>query len=634
MGWELVLRGPTSLYLSRRVMEHDVAVTKQQIRDSMLHERRESIRIPSVQAFVRDVEQTRMRQGQVRSIFSLFGDSSNLHEIAQISSALPRSERSHFLCQRLRPYLQLVEGDLRDVHTGLRLMDIWRYFRLTWSTPYRPNPGRNLFYLIRDAAQECHPIIGIAALGNAMIGLRCRDDRIGWTPDAIAGQLRATKDNTTLFRSTTRHLASLLEGYLETGISTISIDGLTTQNEVTYPSEDGIMALEAIAAEATQERYEHLRQENQFDEEDELTLEVPGATPQVARERRDSYQSLFRRKRAQKLATLLRAKYICQQKDVFTNPPVGLPKLLWSDSTWTSRSEAGRFALRNILLAQKDTKIGTSMMEVTVCGAVPPYNFLLGGKLVAMLLTSPQVVAEYRARYNNRASDIASQMAGQDVTRAADLVYLGTSSLYAGRLDSERFADTESGSKIPSRFASASQYNRVRVPAAILRGTGEVNYECIGITSGFGVVHFATDTREALEDLDIITMGTKRVNSVFGEGTSPRMRKIRQGISHLGLDDRFLIHGQARLVYGINLAHNTERYLLGVDNEPDYIFPQEAPIAATESIAVYWVERWLSSRVEHEETRTKLAEFRAENFAVSLEYGDATAPQQNLTLQL
>lgn len=35
------------------------------------------------------------------------------------------------------------------------------------------------------------------------------------------------------------------------------------------------------------------------------------------------------------------------------------------------------------------------------------------------------------------------------------------------------------------------------------------------------------------------------------------------------------MHGQARLIYGIRLARNTERYLMGQDPEPEYIFPQK-----------------------------------------------------------
>lgn len=597
------------------------------------------LRVPSVQAFVRSMEQPRPSSRGERSILSLFGDGARLHRLTSEAASLPRLERVSFLRQHIQPYLQLVEGERRDPHTKLRLIDIWRYFRLTWSTPYRSTPGRNLFYLVRDAAEEGHPVVGIAALSNAVIGLRCRDDRIGWTPDALAEQLLAARrGDVETYRQTAWTVAALLERYLETGVAAISWGDITIANEVAYPSEDGIAALEAIAAEAMQARYDRLREERGVaDMEDFRLEEPPDGSPIGAREDRASHHALFHRKRAQKLAALLRAKLLCQQKNVFTNAPEGLPRLLWNDAAWTRPSEAGRSALRTILLAQKDTKIGTSMMEITVCGAIAPYSYLLGGKLVAMLLTSPQVVQEYRARYGRQSSTIASQMAERDVTRDADLVLLGTSSLYAGRLDAKRFGEggkDAKSAKMSPQFVSASQYNRLRLPAALFGSVGEVRYEHLGITSGYGVVHFSADTRKALERLDILASdGARRVNSVFGEGTSPRMRKIRQGISLLGLNDHFLIHGQARLVYGIRLARNTERYLMGLDPEPDYVFPQDVPEAATQTIAEYWVERWLASRVEHPETLDRLDRFEPKHHAVSREYGDPT-PTANLTLRL
>ena len=73
----------------------------------------------------------------------------------------------------------------RDQFTNIRLIDIWRYFRHSWSTRYRSSPGRNLFYLVRDAAQPNHPIIGISALGNTVMQLTPRDETLGWTIDGL-----------------------------------------------------------------------------------------------------------------------------------------------------------------------------------------------------------------------------------------------------------------------------------------------------------------------------------------------------------------------------------------------------------------------------------------------------------------
>jgi hypothetical protein len=48
------------------------------------------------------------------------------------------------------------------------------------------------------------------------------------------------------------------------------------------------------------------------------------------------------------------------------------------------------------------------MMNIMVCGAIPPYNHLLGGKLVGMAVAGPEVISEYQRKYEESISNIAS----------------------------------------------------------------------------------------------------------------------------------------------------------------------------------------------------------------------------------
>ena len=618
IGWRMRLAGP-KIYLRRPELDENITVAKQRVRDSMGFERRESLLTPAVHDFVRSMERRRIVQDRPRSILSLVAEGDKLYPLLKTAANLQGVERIEALKKIVDPYLQLVEGDTRDKFTDIRLYDIWRYFRLTWSTPYRSTPGRNVFYLIRDRKQECHPVIGIAALANCVIGLKSRDDQIGWTPDAVADELlRAKAVGDRKFRHAAWQIAELLEKHLENGIAAIATDGIATPHTIAHPTPEAIAEIEAYADEAAASRYDHLKQEAQNAEEFELELMMSetGDQPSQPRESKESSLALFRRKRAAKLANLLQAKLLMQKLNVFDNPVVGLPMLLWNDKAWNVKSDKGRSAIRTLLNANKESKIGTSMMEIIVCGAIAPYNFLLGGKLVAMLLTSPELIRDYEQRYGQQASTIASQVAGYDVTRPASIVYLGTSSLYT----SMTTTNAESKSSKPS---GASQYNRIKVPATIAGSAGEIAYKYIGATEGFGVVHFSADTRRVLEELDMIEYQAKRINSVFGEGTSPRLRKIRQGISLLGLDDRYLIHGQSRLIYRIDLAHNTTDYLCGRNNEPDYIFPLQHPKRTTKKIANYWIERWLSSRLNHAPSLEAVANFKRDSIAISREYHTA-----------
>ena len=72
-----------------------------------------------------------------------------------------------------------------DEFTHIPLGDIWRYFRYTWTIPAANIPGRQLWYLVRDAMHPHHAVMGIAALSNAPLQLKERDKALGWTFEAF-----------------------------------------------------------------------------------------------------------------------------------------------------------------------------------------------------------------------------------------------------------------------------------------------------------------------------------------------------------------------------------------------------------------------------------------------------------------
>src|SRR5262249_44718573 len=153
-----------------------------------------------------------------------------------------------------------------------------------------------------------------------------------------------------------------------------------------------------------------------------------------------------------------------------------------------------------------------NMMDITVCGAIAPYNALLGGKLVSLLLCSPEVVRQYAKRYGHQPSVIASCMKGRAVVREPKLVLLCTTSLYGG---------------------GSSQYNRLVVPAEAISGKPDTTlaYEEIGWSKALGSFHLSRETQSSIKVLAKRMNHSRRVNSIFGEGVNPLMRKIREGLS-------------------------------------------------------------------------------------------------------
>ena len=125
-----------------------------------------------------------------------------------------------------------------------------------------------------------------------------------------------------------------------------------------------------------------------------------------------------------------------------------------------------------VLRHVKATRVGINLLEITICGAVPPYNAMLGGKLVAMLLTSPEVVQEYERRYRKSYSLIASSTAGRAVQR---------------RPNSSRWA-------LPASLASARQCitgSRSLPWRSAARPDETVQYEELGSSVGYGSIQFS-----------------------------------------------------------------------------------------------------------------------------------------------
>ena len=117
------------------------------------------------------------------------------------------------------------------------------------------------------------------------------------------------------------------------------------------------------------------------------------------------------------------------------------------------------------------------------------------------------------------------------------------------------------------------------------------------------------ETVKTLVSLVQQTRNGQRVNSIFGEGVSPKLRKIRDGLDALNLPaDDLLKHGRQRIVYGIPIARNVHEFLLGMDEEPDYIFDLDRPERSTKEIGRWWAERWLGQRIESDDILERVAQ--------------------------
>ena len=182
-------------------------------------------------------------------------------------------------------------------------------------------------------------------------------------------------------------------------------------------------------------------------------------------------------------------------------------------------------------------------------------------------------------------------MAGRAVNRHPNLVLLGTTSLYS---------------------VGSSQYNRIRIPLRELgvSSDAEIQYTKLGKTAGYGSYHFSPETVQAIQNLLARRDGGgRRVNSIFGEGVSPRLRKIRDGLLVAGLPTKAMLkHGSSRIIYVVQLASNFREMLLGRNKHAEHLIPREDPSQATKKIINYWMRRWLAPRARRADQLESVAQ--------------------------
>lgn len=216
-------------------------------------------------------------------------------------------------------------------------------------------------------------------------------------------------------------------------------------------------------------------------------------------------------------------------------------------------------------LRARDTWIGWSVddrrqrlvnvMDANVVGAVPPYTHLLGGKLVASLMTSREVCDEFAARYADTRGIISKQ------TKRAQLLLI----------------------TVTSALGRSSLYNRLKL-------AGLMEFVRVGKTEGWG--HFQVPNNLFLHMRHLLQLVGHPYASghQFGQGPNWRMRVAREALKEVGLDPDLLRHGISREVYAAALAPGWREYLCGGSARCSVERPAAGDIAAAA------VSRWMVPR--------------------------------------
>jgi hypothetical protein len=207
---------------------------------------------------------------------------------------------------------------------------------------------------------------------------------------------------------------------------------------------------------------------------------------------------------------------------------------------------------------QREDKL-YNVMDIFVLGAVPPYNRLLCGKLVALGACSTEVRRIVEKKYRGMKTVIRNEK------KDSNLVLLTTG----------------------SALGKSSLYDRIKFD-------GQLVYERIGTSMGYGHFHFNDGLFQEMTHFVSLCNPDMAHSNRFGQGPNWKMRISRYCLERLGMGMELQQHGIAREIYAIPLASNFREYLLGEDRKPEFI---DRPFT---QMSAYFKQRWFLGRAERE----------------------------------
>lgn len=419
------------------------------------------------------------------------------------------------------------EGDLKPTLTTVQSGDgrrLWRATRMTWSMlPDGSAPGRELSFLVADDRYEDTPL-GIFQFRNVVPEISSRDHWLGINTSVIsdpspresgfASAIRRSGDPREAIAATLRILRSLL--------GNIQSDGLEQA---------------------------HLLHD--LDLLHELNQRYRAAYTDARRlDTGDAKTYLTKAKRAETALDLCRGISGLEDLLAAEDP---LEALL--DADLAARCQVGTRKIWHY-------HMGFAAIEMSVCGAAPPFGALRLGKLMASLAGSREALEAWG--FDRPLGEIAQSVylpSVRDAVPNPGPLAIFTSGLYPGH---------------------SAQYTRVRSGANAWKKYGE--------TQGYGGSHISGRTLESMRRYNEEVDGYKHITRSFGEGSGARFREVGRALDRLNLPD-LRHHNTRRPLYVLPLVDDVAATLFGWGPN---MKPVDRPTA--QQLATSWLARWVSDR--------------------------------------
>lgn len=205
----------------------------------------------------------------------------------------------------------------------------------------------------------------------------------------------------------------------------------------------------------------------------------------------------------------------------------------------------------------KDQKVKRlyNCMTAYILGAVPPYNTILGAKLIALTLMFPEVRQIVYDKYKGTTPIISGKK------KEPHLVYVDTL----------------------GAFGKSAIYTRL------------MNWSFIGYTKGQSHLHITANG--SWEIIKQLVPENQFKTYKYGQGPNWKMRTLRTGLKAIGFSEEMLSIGWQRGYYYCPLVENWQEYLLGKTDIPKW--KEYVQIDLVE----YWKEKWVLPRLESLKTK-------------------------------
>lgn len=237
--------------------------------------------------------------------------------------------------------------------------------------------------------------------------------------------------------------------------------------------------------------------------------------------------------------------------DQYHKAPIGLIGLQSPILSWSVRDD-----YLGITKEGRDYWVNQSLSAQRL-GALPPYNYVLGGKLVAYLMTTDTV----RKKFEDKYSGVKTLMRKRKLP--SNLLFITTTGAYG----------------------KSSVYTRLKYEE-------EYVAKFIGYSHGSGSFHIPNALFDKL--VKLLEQEGYDVRRGYGSGPSRKLRLITQSLRLLGFENGSS-HGVQRAVYLFPFVNNLTDVIKS-DARPKWYHRN------IKELTQYWKKRWAVPRIEKDQT--------------------------------